>query len=159
MIKINSFKTKVFLAILAVLMLFSFTTAAAQGTTGTTAKAKDGKLFGKNLTEEEKASLKAEFQAVKDKLGSLTDKQKAEIYGLMEKKNADEKLLIDKYVELGILSADKADTLKAKISERFSKMKENGTVPGGFGFMKRKHHGFKGCRDTTDKTPETTTAK
>ncbi len=60
---------------------------------------------------------------------SLSEKQKGEVYALIENEMKAEIQLIDKLAELGIVSKDDATAYKARLMDRFSRMKKSGEFP------------------------------
>lgn len=64
-----------------------------------------------------------------EKWNSLNNKQKSEVYSLIEKEMKAEAKLLDKLVDLGIMNKDDASMLKARMQERFEILKKNGEFP------------------------------
>lgn len=84
--------------------------------------------------ETEMAERKAQAQAIADKWDSMTDDQKEAVYVLKDKELDAQISIIDKYLELGLISdADAADS-KTNINNMKAAMRENGCLPG-IGFM------------------------
>lgn len=95
-----------------------------------------GKRFRKELTDEEKAEIEAkreEMQAKVDeqneKWDALTDDQKAEIYDLEDQVADLEGQIADKYQEFGIIDEEAANDMKERITEKNTKIKEDGRLP------------------------------
>lgn len=66
----------------------------------------------------------------------LTDEQKQEMQQLQQESLEYEKSIIDKYVEYGVFSQEKAEKIKNHLEERYAKLEENGFVPK----WDKKHH-------------------
>ncbi|HHV10650.1 MAG TPA: DUF2680 domain-containing protein [Clostridiales bacterium] len=85
------------------------------------------------LSESNRENNQTSFdQIMKDaseKWNSLNDRQKAEVYSLMEKEMKTEVKLMDKLVDLGIMNKEDASMLKARMQERFDELKKNGEFP------------------------------
>jgi ribosomal protein S20 len=64
-----------------------------------------------------------------EKWNSLSNKQKSEVYSLIEKEMKAEAKLLDKLVDLGVMNKEDASMLKARMQERFEELKKNGEFP------------------------------
>ncbi len=85
------------------------------------------------LSESNRENTQTSFdETMKDaseKWNSLNDRQKAEVYSLLEKEIKAEVKLMDKLVDLGIMNKEDASMLKARMQERFNELKKNGEFP------------------------------
>lgn len=79
--------------------------------------------------KDKKASFDKAMKEATDKWNSMSAKQKDEVYALIEDEMKSEIKLMDKFVELGIIEKRDATAFKARLMERFSKMKESGEFP------------------------------
>ncbi len=100
-------------------------------TLGLTAYAKDEVQQAPNpsqLTEEQKEEIKNQFEAdykeMQEKFNQLTDDQKEEIYELYDKVNVAKVKLLDKYVELGLMSQDEVDEIQKHMAQMSKKIRE-----------------------------------
>ncbi|GAA0450164.1 DUF2680 domain-containing protein [Alkalibacillus silvisoli] len=59
----------------------------------------------------------------------LTEEQLAEMEALHHNAFEQHKVIIDKYVEYGVFTEEKADKMKSYLDERFDKLKENDFIP------------------------------
>lgn len=82
-----------------------------------------------NLTPEQKAEMKAKYEESQKKWAALSDDQKNEIYKLTDKKIDIKIQIIDKYLEYGIIDKDSADSMKAKLNNYKTQMRESGKMP------------------------------
>ena len=80
---------------------------------------------GKGMSEEQQAAR----EAMESQWSALTDAQKEEIYGLTDEKAAIESQIIDKYLELGLIDAQTAATMKENITTQSSEMRSGGKMP------------------------------
>jgi ribosomal protein S20 len=64
-----------------------------------------------------------------EKWETLTAKQKAEVYTLLENDMKAEFKLMDKLVEFGMINKDDADAHKIRMMERLNKLKASGEFP------------------------------
>lgn len=78
---------------------------------------------------DKKAAFEEAMKKATDQWNSLSDKQKNEVYTLIENEMKAEIQLIDKFAELGIVSKNDATAYKARLMERFSSMKQSGEFP------------------------------
>ena len=69
----------------------------------------------------------------------LTEAQQVEVKGILAQIQALKEKLIDKYVGYGVITQERADTMKERMQERAAKAEENGYLPA-FG----RHGGMKG---------------
>jgi polyhydroxyalkanoate synthesis regulator phasin len=79
--------------------------------------------------KDKKAAFDEAMKKATDTWNKLTDKQKAEVYSLIENEMKSEIKLMDKLVELGMINKEDAMTFKARMMERFKKLKESGEFP------------------------------
>ncbi|MDD6760670.1 MAG: DUF2680 domain-containing protein, partial [Turicibacter sp.] len=72
------------------------------------------------LTEEQKGEMakqfEAEYKEMQEKFSALTDEQKKEIYDLYDKVNVAKIKLLDKYVELGLMTDEEAKSIQKHMS-------------------------------------------
>ncbi len=80
---------------------------------------------------DKKAAFDEAMKKATDQWNSLTAKQKAEVYSLIENEIKSEIMLMDKLVEFGIINKDDATAVKARMMDRFKKMKDSGQFPLG----------------------------
>lgn len=64
-----------------------------------------------------------------EKWSTLTDKQKAEVYALLEKEMKAEFKLMDKLVEFGVFQKEDAAYIKTRMNEKLNEIKQNGVFP------------------------------
>lgn len=79
--------------------------------------------------QDKNAAFDAAMKKATDKWNSLSASQKAEVYALIENEMKAEIKLMDKFVELGIISKEDTTALKARMMDRFSRMKSSGEFP------------------------------
>ena len=108
-----------------------FSTALLAATLGFTAYAKDEVKEVPNhpqLTEEQKAEVKQQFEAdyneMQEKFNQLTDDQKEEIYELYDKVNVAKVKLLDKYVELELMTEEEVEAIQKHMAEMSEKIRE-----------------------------------
>ena len=86
------------------------------------------------LTEEqtgEKAKqFEAEYKQMQEKFSALTDEQKKEIYDLYDKVNVAKIKLLDKYVELGLMTDEEAKSIQKHMSDVSEKIRSEGQFIG-----------------------------
>lgn len=86
------------------------------------------------LTEEQKGEMakqmEAEYKEIQEKFSALSDDQKKEIYDLYDKVNVAKIKLLDKYVELGLISEDEAKEIQQHMSEISEKIRKEGQFIG-----------------------------
>lgn len=87
--------------------------------------------------KEKKAAFEEAMKNANEKWDALTDKQKSEIYILLENDMNAEIELMDKLVEFGIIKKEDADKFKIHMMQRMKKIKESGEFPL-FGQQKQK---------------------
>lgn len=100
-------------------------------TLGLTAYAKDEVQQAPNpsqLTEEQKEEIKNQFEAdykeMQEKFNQLTDDQKEEIYELYDKVNVAKVKLLDKYVELELMTEEEVEAIQKHMAEMSEKIRE-----------------------------------
>lgn len=130
---------KISLMAAGVMLLFgvsAFASSAAESQQGT-AQPPMNKIPYEQLSDEQKTQIKekrAEKQAAmtqrQEKWNALTDEQRAEVYSIMDERNAIDSKLVDKYLELGIISAEEAENMKSDISSENNFTRENKLMPG-----------------------------
>ncbi len=108
-----------------------FSTALLAATLGFTAYAKDEVKEVPNhpqLTEEQKAEVNQQFEAdykeMQEKFNQLTDDQKEEIYELYDKVNVAKVKLLDKYVELELMTEEEVEAIQKHMAEMSEKIRE-----------------------------------
>lgn len=79
--------------------------------------------------KDKKAAFDEAMKKATDKWNSLSAKQKSEVYALIENEMKSEIKLMDKFVEFEIIDKNDAAAFKARLMERFSKMKKGGEFP------------------------------
>lgn len=86
------------------------------------------------LTEEQKGEMakqfEAEYKEMQEKFSALTDEQKKEIYDLYDKVNVAKIKLLDKYVELGLMTDEEAKSIQKHMSEVSEKIRSEGQFIG-----------------------------
>ena len=133
------------LVVIAIIAAVSVTVLAGNGGAGKGFVPIGGQMkFGKvEISEEQKAEMqakraemeakmaeqKAKMEARVEIVKNLTDEQKAEVYAIMEAQIAADFLMLDKRVELGLITAEEAADMKAKRLEIFEANKADGKVP------------------------------
>jgi len=139
------------------------TTSAASTDTGQTTTQQPSQR--RVLTDAEKTAMEAErtarqaAAAAREKTWTaLTDSQKQEVYSLLDQRQAAETSIIDKYLELGLISSTEATEMKAKLTEASTQLRSSGKMPGcgmmgGFGLGgeggKGNGHGRPDGKDST----------
>lgn len=76
-----------------------------------------------------KAAFDDAMKRATDKWNALSDKQKAEVYALIEDEMKAEMRLMDKLVEFDIISKEDASAFKAHMMNKFNKLRESGQFP------------------------------
>lgn len=95
---------------------------------------KDGKMY-KNFsefTEEEKQEMDARHKAMEDSntaWNNLASNQKDEVYSILENMTSMEIQMIEKYLELGVISEDSAAEMKSGILEKIANIRQSGDMP------------------------------
>ena len=86
------------------------------------------------LTEEQKGEkakqFEAEYKQMQEKFSALTDEQKKEIYDLYDKVNGAKIKLLDKYVELGLMTDEEAKSIQKHMSDVSEKIRSEGQFIG-----------------------------
>mgnify|MGYP000031400770 FL=1 len=86
------------------------------------------------LTEEQKGEMakqfEAEYKQMQEKFSALTDEQKKEIYDLYDKVNVAKIKLLDKYVELGLMTDEEAKSIQKHMSDVSEKIRSEGQFIG-----------------------------
>lgn len=100
------------------------TTLAAETTMKTTALSES-----KDCKEERKAEFEEKMKTAKEKWNQLTQKQKDEIYTLVEDKMKVESNLMDKLVEFGVIEKTDAANIQKYKEKKFNQLKESGEFP------------------------------
>lgn len=82
-----------------------------------------------------KEDRRSAMDEMKSRWDALTDAQKAEIFDLNDQKAAIDSQIIDKYVELGIIDAETAESMRSALESQRSDMRTNSRMPiiGGRG--------------------------
>ena len=83
----------------------------------------------------------AEMTAMSEAWDALTDVEKESVYQLQEDKINAQIAIIDGYLALGLIDADRASEMKTNLTERIADLRTDGEFPmmGGFG-----HNGVEG---------------
>ena len=86
------------------------------------------------LTEEQKGEkakqFEAEYKQMQEKFSALTDEQKKEIYDLYDRVNVAKIKLLDKYVELGLMTDEEAKSIQKHMSDVSEKIRSEGQFIG-----------------------------
>ena len=86
------------------------------------------------LIEEQKGEMakqfEAEYKEMQEKFSALTDEQKKEIYDLYDKVNVAKIKLLDKYVELGLMTDEEAKSIQKHMSDVSEKIRSEGQFIG-----------------------------
>lgn len=86
------------------------------------------------LTEEQKGEkakqFEAEYKQMQEKFSALTDEQKKEVYDLYDKVNVAKIKLLDKYVELGLMTDEEAKSIQKHMSDVSEKIRSEGQFIG-----------------------------
>lgn len=72
---------------------------------------------------------KAKADAAKAKWKTLPEKQKAEVYALMDQKMADDIKIMEKYRDLGIIDDEVLNRFKEKYVEKADAIRKSGELP------------------------------
>lgn len=78
---------------------------------------------------DKKAAFEKKIKEANDKWMTLTEKQKEEVYVLIQNEMQIQNTLLDKLVELGVMQKEDAVNMKALMLENFNKVKESGAFP------------------------------
>jgi len=79
--------------------------------------------------KDNRAAFDEAMQKATDKWNKLTDKQKAEVYALLETEMKDEFKLMDKLVEFGVFGKEDAAFIKTRMQQKFDELQKNGEFP------------------------------
>lgn len=79
--------------------------------------------------KDQRAAFEESVKKANDKWNTLTDKQKSEVYALLENEMNAEVKLIDKLVDLGIFSKEDATTIKTRMQGKLNELKKTGEFP------------------------------
>ena len=86
------------------------------------------------LTEEQKGEkakqFEAEYKQMQEKFSALTDEQKKENNDLYDKVNVAKIKLLDKYVELGLMTDEEAKSIQKHMSDVSEKIRSEGQFIG-----------------------------
>ena len=77
---------------------------------------------------------------MQEKFSALSDEEKKEIYDLYDKVNDAKTELLDKYVELGLMTEQEAKAIKEQMSKHAEKIKDDGKFIGFKPPHSPKHH-------------------
>jgi hypothetical protein len=77
-------------------------------------------------------------------VNDLSEAQKNELYALQEERFKLDQQMIDKYLELGLITEDQAKVMKERMTDRVERMRDSGFVPGIGGGFGGKGNGFGG---------------
>ena len=85
----------------------------------------------RDASREDRQAARAEMTVAWD---ALTDAQQEEVYLLQEDKINAEIAIVDKYLALGLIDADRASEMKTKLTARLADLRTDGEMPmmGGF---------------------------
>ena len=67
------------------------------------------------MTEEQKQEFEAKYKEAQEKFNALSTEEKNELYDLYDKVNVAKVKLLDKYVELGLLSNEEAEAIQKQM--------------------------------------------
>lgn len=76
-----------------------------------------------------RAAFEEKMIKASEKWNTLSDKQKQEVYSLLENEIKDEGILMDKLVELGVFEKADVDMYKTRLNEKFNQLKQSGEFP------------------------------
>ena len=107
--------------------LSPITTVAAETKTESTTQT-ENKTDG-NDSKENKAKFDKKMKAAREQWNSLSQKQKDEVYILLENEIKEHNKILDKLVELNLLEQSDADNYKENQATRYQKIKESGEYP------------------------------
>ena len=97
-----------------------------------------------SLTEEQKSEMakkfEAEYKEMQEKFSALSDEEKKEIYDLYDKVNVAKMELLDKYVELGLMTEEEANAIQEQMSKHAEKIRNDGQFIGFKPPHSPKHH-------------------
>lgn len=79
--------------------------------------------------KDKKAEFDKKMKAAREKWNSLSQKQKDEVYALLENNMNQNNKVLDKLVELKVLEQTDVENIKANQATRYQKMKESGEFP------------------------------
>lgn len=77
-------------------------------------------------------------------VNDLSEAQKNELYALQEERFKLDQQMIDKYLELGLITEDQAKVMKERMTDRVERMRDSGFVPGIGGGFGGQGNGFGG---------------
>ncbi len=69
------------------------------------------------MTEEQKQEFEAKYKEAQEKFNALSTEEKNELYDLYDKVNVAKVKLLDKYVELGLLSKEEAEAIQKHMAQ------------------------------------------
>lgn len=79
--------------------------------------------------KDQRAAFEEAIRKADEKWNTLTEKQKTEVYALMENEMNAEIKLIDKLVEFGVFSKEDAASIKTRMQQKLNELKTNGEFP------------------------------
>lgn len=79
--------------------------------------------------QDKRAAFDEAMKKATETWNALSEKQKAEVYALIENEMKAEIKLMDKFVELGLINKEDSLAYKARMMERFKKLKDSGEFP------------------------------
>lgn len=97
--------------------------ASETGSESVTLSAKDKDQKDKNSAFDDT------LKKANEKWNTLTEKQKAEVYTLLEAEMKDELRLLDKLVEFGVLEKSDTNAIKKRMQEKLDELKKSGGFP------------------------------
>lgn len=107
----------------------------------------DVSVNNENQDASGKQAGKEKWKAAAEKWNALSADKKNEVYKILEKRQALDATLIDKFVSLGIMDSEDAAKIKEESKEMLAEAKESGKLPMG-----RKHPPKEGSKQ--DKTQQ-----
>ncbi len=103
---------KKLVSILSALMLIFI-----MGVSGEAASNSQSAPMPPKMTEEQKQEFQAKYKEAQEKFNALSTEQKNELYDLYDKVNVAKVKLLDKYVELGLLSKEEAEAIQKHMAQ------------------------------------------
>ncbi len=89
--------------------------------------------------KDKKPAFEDTLQKAIDKWATLTDKQKAEVYALLEKEMKAEFKLLNKLVDFGVLEKSDAKAICSRMQEKLDELRKSGEFPLAKPRHERKH--------------------
>lgn len=79
--------------------------------------------------KDQRAAFEDVLNKANEKWSTLTNKQKSEVYALLEKEMKAEFKLMDKLVEFGVFEKEDAAYIKTRMQDKLDELKANGVFP------------------------------